>query len=252
MAIRFSPYRNRLSYRPWSNVVRNNIHIYIICLTCFLIVAATEPERFVRDNEFNSSSPKLQVKVDSKLKYLGQLDYTVEQESPDRVRLVSYETKSYVFAGSIDTILKKAVYIQIRREQTKYVGNLLGDAKANVKSGLCSLGGEEYTCFTRLIFLSPSEPIAKFISEQGYGLPACVMARTYARVDSTMGNYLVVMTYLENLPPVGLSCESWLVENQLTTEHAQYIELFDSNCKASFTIIKKESNKPGIRRLLGG
>ena len=232
--------------------MRNNIHIYIICLTCFLIVAATKSERYVKDNEFNSSSPKLHVKVDPKFKYLGPLDYTVEQQSPDNLRLVSYETKSYVFADAVNDQLKKAIYIQIRREQTKYVGNLLGDAKANLKSGLCSLGGEEYACFTRLIFLSPDEPIAKFISEQGYGRPTCVMARTYARVDSTMGNYLVVMTYLENLPPSGLSCESWLVENQLTTEHEQYIELFDRNCKASFTIIKKESDKPGIRRLLGG
>jgi hypothetical protein len=166
--------------------------------------------------------------------------------------MVNYETKSYIFADLADNHLKKAVYIQIRREQTKYVGNLLGDAKANLRSGLCSLGGEEYTCFTRLVFLSPNEPIAKFISEQGYGLPACVLARTYARLDSSVGNYLVVITYLENLSPSGLNCESWLVENRLTTEHEQYIQRFDRNCKASFTINKKGSEMPGIRRLLEG
>ena len=166
--------------------------------------------------------------------------------------MVNYETKSYVFADLAGTHLNKAVYVQIRREQTKYVGNLLGDAKANLKSGLCSLGGEEYTCFTRLIFLSQNEPIGKFISERGYSLPACVLARTYARVDSNVGNYLVVVTYLEDLLPSGLSCESWLVENRLTTEHEQYIEQFDRNCKASFTIFKKGSEKPGIRRLLEG
>lgn len=252
MAIRFSLYWNRMLYGPWSNVLRNNIRIYIICLICLVLVAATKSERYVKDNQFNSSSPRLHVKVDPKFKYLRSLDYTIEQQSPDNLRLVSYETKSYVFADVLNNQLKKAMYIQIRREQTKYVGNLLGDAKANLKSGLCSRGGEEYICFTRIIFLSLNEPIAKFISGQGYGLPACVMARTYARVDSTMGNYLVVMTYLENLPHSGLSCESWLVENQLTTEHEQYIELFDRNCKASFTIIKEESDKPGIRRLLGG
>ena len=241
-----------LSCKPWGNVVRNNIHSYIICLTCFLIVAATKPERYVRDNEFNSSSPKLQVKIDPKFKYLGPLDYTVEQQSPDNLRLVSYETKSYVFADALNNQLKKAIYIQIRREQTKYVGNLLGDAKANLKSGMCSLGDKEYTCFTRLIFLSPNEPMAKFIAEQGYGIPACVLARTYARVDSTVGNYLVVMTYLENLPPSGLSCESWLVEDRLSTEHEQYVEQFERNCRASFTIIEKGSERPGIRRLLGG
>ena len=230
--------------------MRSHLDVYVVSLLCLLLIAATKSERFVRDNVFHSSHPKLQVKVDSKLNYLGQLDYTVEQESPDRIQWVRYETKSYVFVDSLDTTLKKAVYVQLRREQTKYVGNLLGDARANVKSGLCSLGGEEYACFTRLIFLSPNEPIAKFISEQGYSLPACVMARTYSRVDSNLGNYLVVITYLENLPPSGLSCESWLMENRLTTEQEQYIEQFDRNCKASFTIVKKGSDKPGIRRLL--
>ena len=232
--------------------MRRYLHVPIAFSMCLILIAATKSERFVKDNVFQSSYPKLNVKVDPKFKYLGRLDYTVEQLSPDRLQMVNYETKSYVFVDSLDTTLKKAVYVQIRREQTNYVGNLLGDAKANVKSGLCTLGGEEYTCFTRLIFLSPNEPIAKFISEQGYSLPACVLARTYARVDSNLGNYLVVITYVENLPPSGLSCESWLMENPLTTEQEQYIEQFDRNCKASFTIVKKGSDKPGIRRLLEG
>jgi len=232
--------------------MRKNIHFYIICLTCLVIVAATKSGRYVKDNEFNSSSPKLHVKIDPKFKYLGLLDYTVEQQSPDNLRLASYETKSYVFADAVNNQLKKAIYIQIRREQTKYVGNLLGDEKANLKSGICSLGGKEYKCLTRVILLSPNEPLAKFISGQGYGLPTCALARTYARVDSTIGNYLVVVTYLESLPPSDLGCASWLVENRLTAEHEQYIERFERNSKASFSIIKKGSDRPGIRRLLGG
>ena len=232
--------------------MRDNIYIYLICLTCLVLVAATKSERYVKDNQFNSSSPKLHVKVDPKFKYLGSLDYTIEQQSPDNLRLVSYETKSYVFADVLNNQLKKAMYIQLRREQTKYVGNLLGDARANLKSGICSLGNKEYTCFTRIIFLSLNEPIAKFISGQGYGLPECVLARTYARADSGENIYLVVITYFENLSDSGLSCESWQSEEQLTDEHKQYLERFERNCKASFTIIKKESDKPGIRRLLGG
>ena len=231
--------------------MRSYIRVCIVCLTCFLLVAATKPERYVKDNVFYSSSPKLEVKVDPKFKYLGRLDYTVEQQSPDRVQLVTYETRSHVFADAIDNKLKKAVYIQIRREQTKYVGNLLGDARANLKSGMCSLGDKEYTCFTRLIFLSADEPMAKFIAEQGYGLPVCVMARTYARADSGENIYLVVITYFENLSDSGLSCESWQSEERLTDEHKQYLERFERNCKASFTIIKKGSEEPGIRSLLG-
>jgi hypothetical protein len=220
-------------------------------LTCLLLVAATKSERYVKDNVFYSVSPKLEVNVDSKFKYLGRLDYTMEQQSPDRVQLVTYETKSYVFVHGTDNKLKKAVYIQLRREQTKYVGNLLGDARVNLRSGICSLGEKEYNCFTRVIFLSADEPIAKFISEQGYDLPTCILSRTYARADSGENIYLVTITYFENFSDSGLSCESWQSQEQLAGEHKQYLEGFDRNCKASFTIIKQRSEQPGIRGLLG-
>ena len=231
--------------------MRNFIRVSIVCFTCLLLVGATKSERYVENNVFYSSSPKLEVKVDPKFIYLGRLDYTMEKQSPDSVQLVTYETKSYVFVDGVENKLKKAVYIQLRREQTKYMGNLIGDARANLSSGICSLGGKEYECFTRVIFLSADEPIAKFISEQGYDLPTCILTRTYARADSDENIYLVVITYFENFSDSGLSCESWQGEGQLTEEHKQYLEGFDRNCTASFTIITKDSEKPGIRRLLG-
>ena len=231
--------------------MKKYILISLLALTFLPLSAGAKPERYVKDNVFYSSSPKLEAKVDPKFKYLGRLDYTMEQQSPDRVQLVTYETKSYVFVDGIENKLKKAVYVQLRREQNKYVGNLLGDARANLRSGICSLGEKEYQCFTRVIFLSGDEPIAKFISEQGYVLPTCILARTYARADSEENTYLVVITYFENFSDSGLSCESWQSEEQPTEEHKQYLEGFDRNCKASFTIIKKGSDKPGIRRLLG-
>ena len=231
--------------------MRNCIRAIIVCLIFFLLVAATKSERYVKDNVLYSSSPKLEVKVDPKFNYLGRLDYSMEKPSPDSVQLVAYETKSYVFVDGVDNKLKRALYVQLRREQTKYVGNLLGDARANLMSGICSLGSREYNCFTRVIFLSADEPIAKFISEQGYELPTCILARTYARADSGESIYLVAITYFENFSDSGLSCESWQGEGQLTEEHKRYLEGFDRNCTASFTIIKKDSEKPGIRRLLG-
>lgn len=231
--------------------MRNCMGVSIVCLTCLLLVAATKSERYVKDNVFYSVVPKLEVNVDPKFKYLGRLDYTVEQQSPDRVQLVAYETKSYVFVHGTDNKLKKAVYIQLRREQTKYVGNLLGDARVNLRSGICSLGEKEYNCFTRVIFLSADEPIAKFISEQGYDLPTCILSRTYARADVGETTYLVTITYFENFSDSGLSCESWQSQEQLAEDHKHYLEGFDRNCKGSFTIIKQGSGQPGIRGLLG-
>ncbi len=221
-------------------------------LACLLLVAAARSDRYVKDNVFHSTSPKLQVKVDPKFKYLGKLDYTVEQQSPDRLQMASYETRSFIFADGVDQHLKKAAYIQIRREQTKYVGNFLGDAKANIRSGICSLGQKEYKCFTRVIFPSGDEPIAKFISEHGYNLPSCVLARTFARADFSVGNYLIVITYLESLPESGPDCSSWQAEQPLTMEQKRFLEQFDRNRETSFKVVEKGYERPGIKGLFDG
>jgi hypothetical protein len=232
--------------------MRNYVYACAMGFIFLVVSAAAKSDRYVKDNEFHSSSPKLQVRVDPKFNYLGKLDYTLQQQSPDRLHSISYETKSYVFVNGVDNQLKKAVYVQIRREQTKYVGNLLGDAKANLRTGICTLGEKDYKCFTRVIFLSMDDPLTKFFTEQGYSLPGCVMARTYSRADIGLGTYLVVITYLENFSDSGLSCESWGVENGLTQTHQQYVELFDRNCKASFKVVAKWPERPGIKGLLEG
>lgn len=182
-------------------------------LVCLLLVGAAKSDRYVKDNVFYSSSPKLQVQVDPRFKYLGRLDYTVEKQTPDRLQMAIYETRSFIFVDGFDQQLKKAAYIQIRREQTKYVGNFLGDAKENIRSGICSLGQQEYKCFTRVVFSTGDEPIAKFITEYDYNLPACVLARTFTRVDFSAGNYLIVLTYLENLPESGPGCSTGKLSN---------------------------------------
>jgi hypothetical protein len=221
-------------------------------LLCLLLVAASRSDRYVKDNVFRSSSPKLQVKVDPKFKYLGKLDYTVEQQSPDRLKMVSYETKTFVFVEGTDQQLMKAVYIQIRREQTKYVGNFLGDAYANVRSGICNLGQKQYRCFTRAVSVGGDEPIAKFIHEHGYNLPVCVLARTYTRLDFSAGNYLIVIAYLENMSEFAVDCLSWQAEQPLTKEQKKLLEQFDRNREASFKIVDKGYERPGIKGLIEG
>ena len=229
--------------------MRRYIYGCAAIMVFLLLVGAAKSDRYVKDNVFHSSSPKLQVKVDPRFEYLGKLDHTVEQQTPDRLQMASYETRSFIFVDAVNQQLKKAAYIQIRREQTKYVGNFLGDAKANIRSGICSLGQKDYKCFTRVIFSTADEPIAKFISEQGYDLPACVLARTFTRVDFSAGNYLVVMTYLENMSESGPDCLSWQAEQPLTREHKQFLEQFDRNRESSFKIVEKGYERPGIKGL---
>jgi hypothetical protein len=204
------------------------------------LIAAAKPEKYVKDNVFHSSYPKLYVKVDPKFKYLGRLEYTIEQPSGDRLQMVTSDTKSFVFVDSLNFQMKRAIYIQIRREQTKYAVNLLGDISLNIRSGLCDLGEREYQCYTRVIALTAGEPIAKYIYDSGYTLPACVLSRTYVRLDTTSGNHLIVISYNEDLSRSGFDCQTWQDRDRLTDEHEQYIAQFDRNRKAAFNMLKKD------------
>jgi len=220
--------------------MRNYILVCVISLMCSMLIAATKQETYVKDNVFHSSYPKFSVKINPKYKYLGLLNYTMEMPSADRLQTASYDTRSYVFIDTVDSRMKKTLYIQIRREQTKYAINLLGDTKLNIRSGLCDLSEKEYQCYTRVIALTAEEPIAKYIYDNGYTLPECVLSRTYVRLDTTSGNHLIVISYNEDLSESGFDCQTWQDKDRLTDEHEQYIAQFDQNRQAAFNMLQKD------------
>ncbi len=88
--------------------MRTCLQVSVLFLALLVLIAAARSERYVKDNVFQSSYPKLKVKIDPKFKYLGQLDFRVELPSADRLQMVSYETKSYVFANAVDNQLKNS------------------------------------------------------------------------------------------------------------------------------------------------
>ncbi len=223
--------------------------MFTFLLISVIILAAKKQETYVQNNVFHSLSPRITVKIDSRYKYLGRLESKIEVPSPDSLQVVNYDTKSYVFVQAGDLLTSKILYIQTRREQTHYAGNLLGDIRLNIRSGLCYLGENEYQCYTRVVTLSKDEPISRFILENGYTLPECVLTRAYARVDTSHDNYLIVISYSEELSGSGLDCNSWQVTDRPTNEQKQYSDQFERRSRASFEIVKKSTLKDRKQKL---
>ena len=217
------------------------IHISLLALTFLTLFAGVQlEERYVKDNVFHSIYPKLMVKVDPKYTYLGRFDYTMEMESRDGVQRSTVETKSYVFVDAVDKQVKGAVYIQISREQMKHIGNLVGGIKANLKTGTCRFGEEEYQCHTRVISVSSDEPIARLLKEKGYLLPDCMLTRAYVRADKDIGSYLIMISYNEDLSPSGFDCKAWQDQTLSTLEQENYLARFEQQSRTSFQIIRKK------------
>jgi hypothetical protein len=221
--------------------MKKYIHISLLALTFLTLFAGVKLEqRYVKDNVFHSIYPKLMVKVDPKYTYLGRFDYTLETESSDGVQGNTVETNSYVFVDTVDKQVKGAVYIQIRREQTKYIENLVGDIKANLKTGTCSLGGEEYQCYTRAISLSSDEPTARFMQKKGYLLPDCMLTRAYVRADKDTGSYLIMISYNEHLSPSSFDCKALQDQTLSTLEQENYLARFEQQSGTSFQIKREK------------
>lgn len=211
-----------------------------ILLSMILIAPATAGDsRSVTNNLFSSSRPRLNVKVKPRYKYLGKINHTVIVPTADRARVNRYATESYVFVESTGNRISKALYIQLRNKQTSHSVNLLGDMRVNLQSGFCQLGEQEYQCHTRVIFPTSEGPVAKFVMEKGHTIPECVLTRVYTRIDSVNGNFLIIISYNEDLSKSGLDCGAWLSKDELGAEQELFLDGFERRCRDSFEIVRK-------------
>jgi hypothetical protein len=214
-------------------------------LVCFLLTlilvtpAAAGDSRSVTNNLFSSSRPRLNVKVNPRYKYLGKINHTVIVPTADRARVNRYAAESYVFVDSTGNHVNKAFYIQIRNEQTSHSVNLLGDMRVNLQSGFCQLGEQEYRCRTRVVFPTREGAVPKLIMEKGYTIPECVLTRAYTRIDSTNGNFLLILSYNEDLSRSGLDCGAWLSKDELAAEQELFLDGFERRCRDSFEIVRR-------------
>jgi len=155
-------------------------------------VAAAQADRYVQNNTFVSTTPQLKVTVSPPFRYIGEAEFTTTTELGDQT-----QGKAYVFIDTNQGQVQRVFYIKFIPELLRYPGNLLGNIVADLDFGTCTLADRQYQCATRLISFTGNEPVAKFITPQGYFLPPCLLAKTYVTADATTGSYLIGIFYLE-------------------------------------------------------
>ena len=155
-------------------------------------VAAAQADRYVQNNTFVSTTPQLKVTVSPPFRYIGEAEFTTTTELGDQT-----QGKAYVFIDTNQGQVQRVFYIKFIPELLRYPGNLLGNIVADLDFGTCTLADRQYQCATRLISFTGNEPVAKFITPQGYFLPPCLLAKTYVTADATTGSCLIGIFYLE-------------------------------------------------------
>lgn len=220
----------------------------IACLVCFVAfqpVLAAHAERYVKDNTLVSTNPGLKVSVVPQLRYIGELDLTVAAPSLDQTKRESHEAKSYVFIHADGDRVKRIFYIQFVVEYLAPWQMLIENVRGDLDFGVCTLADRQYQCAAKLVAWTGNTPVERFISQQGYIAPPCLVAKSLATTDSISGSYAILIMYLEEIAGPVFDCQSWRQESKLSAEQRIYLDQFEQRWMASFEVY------PGRRLNLG-
>jgi hypothetical protein len=212
------------------------------CLLVLLLLsgcASLQAERGVFENTFHSSYPDIQVKVSSEFEYIGEVDEAKTRQAQDSTYSGTVRSNWYVFAqADEEQRIKKAVSIRIQKAPTYFVSDIYGRVTNYYDRGTCKLGGVSWQYCSRLIYAKMSAPLTKFVSEQGYIIPRCVLLKNFSKVYGSKNNYLVTVSYWEAPPTADYDCQYWEPNAQLAHSQREYIEQFKKSSETSFRILK--------------
>jgi hypothetical protein len=213
------------------------------CLLIFVLLsgcASLQAKREVIDNTFYSSSnPKIQIKVSPEFKYIGETKDTGDRQAASSTRMLTHRAKWYLFVDSDASRVNRAVSIRVERTETYYISDLFSQVKSSYEKGTCELGGQNFQYCSRLFYPGMSGPVTRFVSDQGYVIPKCVLFKSYKKVYGAKGNILVDITYLEDPAASNLSydCKAWKPDYPLLEDQKEYREQFNANCDKSFEVL---------------
>jgi hypothetical protein len=215
---------------------------YLLIFVLLPGCASLQAKREVVDNTFYSSSnPKIQIKISPEYKYLGEVRDTGSRQAVSSTRMLTHRAKWYVFVNSDTHKAKRMLSIRIERTETQYISDLFSYVKSYYERGTCELGGQSFQYCSLLIYPGMDGAVTRFVTDQGYVVPKCVLTKSFKKVYGAKGNILVDISYMVAPPISGYVCTSWGPDSTLWPSQREYIEQFQKNAETSFEILKSGS-----------
>ncbi len=198
-------------------------------LVFFQFATVAQADRYVQNNVFVSTSPQLMVSVSPPFRYIGEAEFTTTTELGDPT-----QGKAYVFIDTNQDQVQRIFYVKLIPELLRFPGNLLGNIAADLDFGTCTLADRQYQCAASLTSFTGNEPVAKFITPQGYFLPPCLLAKSFVTADATTGSYLIGIFYIEAVSGPVFQCGSSRSTAPLSSAQQQLLGQFEENCMDAF------------------
>jgi hypothetical protein len=188
-----------------------------------------QADQFVQNNIFVSTTPQLTVKVSPPFRYIGEAEFTTATEQGNQS-----QGKAYVFIDNNQEQVQRIFYIELIPELLRLPGNLLGKVAADLDFGTCTLADRQYQCVASLISFTGNEPVAQFITPQGYSLPPCFLAKSFVTTERTHKSYLIGIFYLEAVSGPVFQCGPSPSAAPLSGAQRELLGQLEKNCMAAF------------------
>jgi len=219
----------------------------LVCMVCLvslspLTAVPAQADRVVQNNVFVSTTPQLAVRVSPPFRYIGEAEFTTTTELGDPTR-----GKAYVFIDNNQEQVQRIFYVQFIPELLRFPGNLLGNIAADLDFGTCTLADRQYQCAASLISFTGNEPVAKFITPQGYSLPPCLLAKSFLTSDGSTGGYLMGIFYLEAVSGPVFQCGPSRSTAPPSSAQQEALGQFEENCMDAFDAYPRTARQiPGF------
>lgn len=220
--------------------------VYLVSLGTLTAVPA-QADRLVQGNVFVSTTPQLTVRVSPPFRYIGEAEFTTTTELGDQT-----QGKVYVFIDYNQEQVQRIFYVEFIPELLRFPANLLGNIAADLDFGTCTLADRQYQCAARLISFTGNEPVAKFITPQGYSLPPCLLVKSFLTADGSTGSYLIGIFYLEAVSGPVFQCGPSRSTAPPSSAQQQALGQFEENCIDAFDAYPRTVREvPGFPGLYG-
>jgi hypothetical protein len=154
-----------------------------------LILAGCTTGRQVVGNTFQSSSPKMNIRVDDRFKYLGKTSEIsrIQPTKGDTESDTGIETVNYVFVpadaqGRLQEFLVieivQLLAVEVSSAEVSWLG---ANTKWSLDYSKVDLDGSEYEYVGRIYIPNPKWKVEQYLKESGYNLPGCLLSATFSR-----------------------------------------------------------------------
>jgi hypothetical protein len=215
-------------------------HKIILCLLCSISFFlfhnfACAEEMSVAGNIFNSVYPKLTIKVDPDLVYIGKFrkDPTVKSVSSSHEGQQIY--KWFIFAKTNNDTIERILWIYFTEVpmRWKMLQNDFGTEKNCINKSKVRLGKYNFDSCTLYRIVSEKGEIASFLNTKGIRSPKCAIEKRFGMYPSDTKAFAV--GYAEDIAPHGFSCSDFADIRLLSDKAKAYLKDFEERCMNSFS-----------------